>query len=93
MKTYLVIYKNKQNKYIYRTLKYPPPYKIGDKTSMGWYVVEIQEFCEGRFYSKEEIRPLKEKIIKKINKEIERNKKENKKVKDKLKKKIIKYLE
>lgn len=63
----LIIYKTTKNKTIFRLVDYPLV-EIGDYTSMGWYVLDIQYFYKGRFYSKNEFYHLVD---------INKNKKEN----------------
>lgn len=46
---YLVLYRNKKNKNIFRLVKVKPLYDIDDETSMGWYVVTIQILYDKRF--------------------------------------------
>lgn len=100
MGIYLVIYRNKNFEYKYRILQYHPPYKVGDRTSMGWDVIDIQYYFENQFYTYKEYQPLKTKELEKFDKRLE---KENKKrrirtkikrdLKFELKKIIDKYLE
>lgn len=48
---YLIIYKKQDNSVIYRTTKHIPNYKINDKTSMGWLVLDIKKMQKGKLYS------------------------------------------
>ena len=61
---YLIIYAKRNKEIIYRLTKYLPPYKNHARTSMGWYIVDIQRFYNGSFISLEE-------YDKNIKKEIE----------------------
>lgn len=48
---YMVIYKKYNGDLLYRTNKNKPNYKIGQKTSMGWEVVDIKRMYKGNTYS------------------------------------------
>lgn len=48
---YMVIYKKYNGDLLYRANKNKPNYKIGQKTSMGWEVVDIQRMYKGNTYS------------------------------------------
>lgn len=50
---YLISYQNKKNETIYHIVEMPQ-YKVGDYTSMGWYVVDIQLLYDKRFYLEKE---------------------------------------
>lgn len=77
---YLVIYAKRDTEIIYRLVNWLPPYDNHSYTSMGWYIVDIQQFYNGQFHSLEEYKILKkidhDKWWKKEQKKIE---KENKK--------------
>lgn len=47
----MIIYKKNNNNIIYRACKCKPTYNKGDKTSMGWVVVDIQRLYNGKAYS------------------------------------------
>ena len=51
---YMVIYQKNNNDLIYRANKTRPAYNIGDKTSMGWKVIDIQRLHNGKCYSMNE---------------------------------------
>lgn len=51
---YMVIYQKNNNDLIYRANKTRPAYNIGDKTSMGWKVLDIQRLHNGKCYSMNE---------------------------------------
>ena len=48
---YMVIYKKYNGDLLYRANKNIPHYKIGQKTSMGWEVVDIKKMYKGKTYS------------------------------------------
>lgn len=48
---YMVIYKKYNGELLYRANKNIPQYKIGQKTSMGWEVVDIKKMYKGKTYS------------------------------------------
>lgn len=48
---YLIVYKKKSGQVIYRYVTTIPKYKVGDKTSMGWQVLDIKNMYKGKFYS------------------------------------------
>lgn len=48
---YMVIYKKYNGDLLYRANKNYPHYKIGQKTSMGWEVVDIKRMYKGNTYS------------------------------------------
>lgn len=48
---YLVIYKKYNGELLYRSLTTQPHYRKGDKTSMGWTVMDIQKLYKGKAYS------------------------------------------
>ncbi len=77
---YLVIYAKRDTEIIYRLVYWPPLYENHSYTSMGWYIVDIQRFYNGRFYTLEEYNKLSNidhlKWLKANNKKI---KKEHKK--------------
>ena len=56
---YLIIYETRNKNIIYRLTKYHPPYENHSYTSMGWYIVDIQQFYNGQFHSLEEYKRLK----------------------------------
>lgn len=56
---YLVIYAKRDTEIIYRLVYWPPLYENHSYTSMGWYIVDIQRFYNGRFYTLEEYKRLK----------------------------------
>lgn len=63
---YQIIYKKKNGDIIKRTINTYSPYRVGDRTSMGWTVLDIQYNYNGKYYSKVDY----EKIINKhYNKE------------------------
>lgn len=51
---YLVIYETRNKEIIYRLTKYPPHYEKHTYTSMGWYIIDIQKFYNGKFISLQE---------------------------------------
>ena len=52
---YLITYQNKNLELKHRYLKnYNYSLKVGDTTSMGWYVLDIQTLYNGRFYTNKE---------------------------------------
>lgn len=48
---YVIIYQKHNGDMIYRINKTKPPYNIGDRTSMGWKVIEIQRLHKGKVLS------------------------------------------
>ena len=48
---YMLIYKKQDGTLLYRAVKNRPMHNKGDKTSMGWYVVDIQRLYDGKCYS------------------------------------------
>ena len=48
---YMIIYKKSNDDIIYRTTKNRPTYRKGEKTSMGWQVLDIQYLYKGNSYS------------------------------------------
>lgn len=48
---FLVIYQKSSGELIYRTRVSRPNYKIGDKTSMGWKVLDIKNMYKGNTYT------------------------------------------
>lgn len=54
MYNYLVLYRKNNGDVIYRARRTKPHYKIGDKTSMGWKVLDIKLFHKGRAISDSE---------------------------------------
>ena len=71
---YLIIYEtNKKN--LYRLVSNFPLYEIGDITSMGWKVLDIQVFYKNQFYSYETVHCLiQERKIKELKKEKRKDK-------------------
>ena len=45
---YIILYQKHNGDMIYRYNKTRPYYNIGDKTSMGWKVIDIQRLCKGK---------------------------------------------
>lgn len=69
---YLVIYRKDNNVYLYRTLRsYFSENKIGERTSAGWFIVDVQQFYNGRYYNFRE-------YTDKINKDFEKKQKREK---------------
>lgn len=67
---YQMTYKKANGDIIRRTINNTSPYKIGDKTSMGWTVLDIKYCYRGKYYSRSEYYSLVDKEIywyKKIN--------------------------
>ena len=48
---YMVIYQKYNGDILYRTTKNRPIYNKGDKTSMGWKVLDIKRLYKGKCYS------------------------------------------
>ena len=48
---FLVIYQKSSGELIYRTRTSRPNYKIGDRTSMGWKVIDIKNMYKGNTYT------------------------------------------
>lgn len=77
---YLIIYITRKKEIIYRIVKYKPFVNINEYTSMGWYVVDIQKFYNGKFISlveykeiiEEDTKKDKEGYKKNINKRLKR---------------------
>ena len=44
---FLVIYQKSSGELIYRTRTSRPNYKVGDRTSMGWKVIDIKNMYKG----------------------------------------------
>lgn len=51
MYRYMVIYQKNNGELLYRTLTSLPHYKKGQKTSMGWLVIDIQYMNNGKCYT------------------------------------------
>lgn len=75
MFTHLIIYQTPKLEIKYRILYNTPMYKIGQTTSMGWLVIDIQRFYKNRFYTLNEFDkfmvvkrkiPFKEKLNNKL---------------------------
>jgi len=67
---YMIIYQKYNGELLYRAVKTRPGYSKGDKTSMGWKVIDILRLYNGKCYSTYEYDTLlskKNKIYKSIN--------------------------
>lgn len=53
MLIYLVTYRTRKNELLQRVIT-TLTHKVGDYTSSGWYVLDIQVFYKGRFYEEHE---------------------------------------
>lgn len=51
---YLLIYETRNKEIIYRLTKDPPQYENHTYTSMGWYIIDIQRFYNGKFITLQE---------------------------------------
>lgn len=65
---YLLIYETRNKEIIYRLTKYQPPYENHTYTSMGWYIIDIQKFYNGKFITLEEYEKRISKDIKDYHK-------------------------
>jgi hypothetical protein len=74
---YLIVYQKLNGDVIFRPVKNFPLVKIGDKTSMGWKVLDIQYFCNNRFYSYSKFNKLLKKYDEDKKKRIQRENKLN----------------
>lgn len=67
MYRYMIIYKKRNDELIYRMIKTFPTYHKGDKTSMGWKVVDILKVKNGKIHTTEQynlLSSLKNKLSK-----------------------------
>lgn len=48
---YMIIYKKYNGDLLYRSVQGMPRYKKGERTSMGWTVMDIQKMYKGKLYS------------------------------------------
>ena len=63
---YIIIYQKKNGDIIYRTRKYLQDLKIGDITSAGWTILDIQFFINNRFHSYENFQKILDDEMNKI---------------------------
>ena len=67
---YLIIYLKRDNTTIFRLRHTLETKKIGETTSMGWTILDIQYYRDGHFYSQSNYYKL-------LSKSIEKNAREN----------------
>lgn len=89
--TYLIIYLTRNKEIIYRLVKNLPLYENHSYTSMGWYIVDIQIFYQGKFVALDFYEKERNKRLEKFRKKTQRKalKRQNSYFK---KKKIIKQI-
>lgn len=77
---FLVIYLNAKNKTIFRINNTYPNYEIGSTTSMGWLVLDIQQYCDEMrmFIGVETMKKLYEKNLSERSKYIDKLEKKKK---------------
>ena len=51
---YMIIYKKPNGNLVYRPLRLRPSYKIGDKNSYNWTIIDILKLYKGKCYSKQD---------------------------------------
>lgn len=55
---FMIIYQKSSGEIIYRTCKSRPTYQVGDKTSMGWKVLDIKNMYKGNTYKSYDYRQV-----------------------------------
>ncbi len=73
---YLIFYQKRSGQTIFRIVNSMPILvKVGNHTSMGWYVLDIQFFDKNRFYTYETYRKRLDKHFDKMSNQIIKKKK------------------